>query len=348
MPSFLTRPARFASVHTERWTHAVPVVFPGVMLALMVALAAQFIADHHGAPAMLMALLLGMPLQFLSEEGKCVKGISFASSSILRLGVALLGARMSLELIQAIGFVYLSVAIVAMLATIGFGLLCARALGHGWRLGVLTAGSVAVCGASAAIAISAVLPKNEFSERNLIFTVIGVTLLSTVAMVTYPVLAQLLNMNEVQAGVFLGGAIHDVAGVVGAGFSSSQTTGEIATVVKLTRVAMLAPVVLLTVLIVHRYHADAVADGQKPTLLPGFLLGFIALAVLGSLGWLSSDVTAFLSDLSRWSLLVAIAAVGMKTAPRRILDVGRLAIVLIVAESIFIAGLMSGLVMWFS
>lgn len=320
-------------------------VFPGVLVAVLVALAAQFLSDHYGAPAMLMALLLGVPLHFLSEEGKCVPGIAFSVSFILRFGVALLGVRVSVELISAIGPHYIGLTIAGVFATILFGLVGARLLGRGWRLGLLTGGSVAICGASAAIAISAVLPKNEHSDRNLIFTVLSVTLLSTIAMIVYPPLARLWGMDEVQSGVFLGGTIHDVAQVVGAGFSSSQVTGEIATVVKLVRVSMLAPVVLLIALFVRRYYGAVAASGNKPSLLPGFVAGFILLAIIRSTGWLPPAVVELVNDISGWALLVAIAAVGMRTSLQKIMQVGGQAIVLIVAETIFIAALISAVIL---
>lgn len=316
-------------------------VFPGVLVAVLVALSAQFLSEHYGAPAMLMALLLGVPLHFLSEDGRCVRGIEFSVAFILRLGVALLGVRVSIELLTTIGPHYIALTIAGVFATIGFGLVGARFLGRGWRLGLLTGGSVAICGASAAIAISAVLPKNEHSDRNLIFTVLSVTVLSTLAMIVYPPLSILWGMNDVEAGVFLGGTIHDVAQVVGAGFSSSQETGEVATVVKLIRVSMLAPVVLLIAVYVQSYYGAQVSSGSRPPLVPVFLICFVALAIIRSTGWLPAMVIELVNDISGWALLVAIAAVGMRTSLQRIMQVGGQAIVLIVAETLFIAGLIS-------
>ena len=134
----------------------------------------------------------------------------------------------------------------------------------------------------------------------------------------------------------MGGTIHDVAQVVGAGFSISEETGEIATVVKLMRVSLLAPVVLILSLVL-RSHSSSSQDGKKPPLVPPFILAFLALAALNSLGLIPQVLANILSDISRWALLIAIAAVGMKTSLKSILDVGGQAIVLIVAETMFIA-----------
>lgn len=308
----------------------------GFLVSVVVAVAAQFLSEHYGAPAMLMALLLGIAFHFLSEEGACKPGIEFTARTVLRFGVALLGARISVELIVGLGPQLIFVVIAAVILTILFGFVAARVLGRGWRFGLLTGGSVAICGASAAMAISAVLPKNEHSERNLIFTVLSVTVLSTVAMIAYPILTEFFEFNDEVSGVFLGGTIHDVAQVVGAGFSVSNETGEVATLVKLIRVAMLAPVVLVISVLVRR-HAQGADDGKRPPILPFFVIGFLIFAALNSIGLIPGVVVDFLSSLSRWALLISIAAVGMKTSLKRILDVGGQAIALIVAETVFIA-----------
>ena len=309
----------------------------GFLVAAVIAAAAQFLSDHYGAPAMLMALLLGIAFHFLAEDGPCKPGIEFTARSVLRFGVALLGVRISAELMVGLGAELIGLVIAGVVLTILFGLAAARLLGRGWRFGVLTGGSVAICGASAAMAISAVLPKNEHSERNLIFTVLSVTVLSTVAMIAYPILTDTFAFNDEVSGVFLGGTIHDVAQVVGAGFSVSDEAGEVATLVKLIRVAMLAPVVLVISVLVRRNFASEM-DGKRPPVLPVFVIGFLVFAAFNSFGLIPDAVVSFLSSLSRWALLISIAAVGMKTSLRRILDVGGQAIALIVAETVFIAG----------
>ncbi|MCJ8323021.1 MAG: YeiH family putative sulfate export transporter [Rhizobiales bacterium] len=312
-------------------------LFPGLLVAVLVAITAQFIADHYGAPAMLMALLLGIALHFLSEEGPTVEGVQFAGSSLLRIGVCLLGARINVELISMLGFNFVMLIIAGVVITILFGWLIGLLFGADWRFAVLTAGSVAICGASAAIAISAVLPKTKGSERNLIFTILSVTVLSTIAMIGYPILTRFIGLDEITTGVFIGGTIHDVAQVVGAGFSISEETGEFATVSKLIRVSMLAPIVLILSIIVRLKTGSDQSHGKKAPLIPLFVLGFLALAAINSMGLLSHEVVEFINSISRWALLVAIAAIGMKTSLKRVMDVGSSAIILIVTETVFLA-----------
>ncbi|AMS44515.1 MULTISPECIES: YeiH family protein [Aminobacter] len=313
----------------------VQVYWPGLAVTAAVAIAAQFLSDHYGAPAMLMALLLGIAFHFLSEEGRCVAGIDFCAKKVLRIGVALLGMRISVDLLIGLGASTILLLVAAIAATILFGLAAAKLLGRGWRLALITSGSVAICGASAAMAIAAVLPKNEFSERNLIFTVLSVTVLSTLAMIFYPMIAQAIGLDARATGIFFGGTIHDVAQVVGAGFSVSPEAGETATLVKLIRVTMLAPVVLIFSL-ATRNVGSVGESGKRPPLLPGFVIAFLILAAINSFGLIPEAVSKVGMETSRWALLAGIVAVGMKTSLRRVLDVGGDAVALIVAETIFI------------
>lgn len=329
-------PARLSST-IQTFRISAKALFPGVAVSIIVAVTAQFLAEHYATPAMLLALLLGIAVSFLGEEGRTVPGVAFSARTLLRLGVALLGVRVSMMVLAGLGLPLILLTAGGVVATIGFGLLIARFFGHGWRFALLTAGSVAICGASAAMAIAAILPRDERSEQRLIFTVMGVTVLSTVAMIAYPILARFMEFDHIQAGVFLGGTIHDVAQVVGAGFSISEETGDTATLVKLIRVSMLAPVVLVASLMI-RSRLEAPSDGKQPPLLPGFVIAFIALAALNSFGLIPPALSDFLSACSRWLLLIAIAAVGMKSNLKQVLSVGGAAIALLIVETLFIAG----------
>ena len=206
--------------------------------------------------------------------------------------MALLGARMSVDLLIELGWVTdcsrrAGGRLHHPLRPVG-----ARLLGRGWRLGLLTGGSVAICGASAAMAIAAVLPRNEHSERNLIFTVLSVTVLVHIAMIVYPILCS-ARFRRRATGIFLGATIHDVAQVVGAGFSVSEESGKTATLVKLIRVALLAPVVLVFSLCdPARNGFQGRRRGKRPPLVPSFVLGFLALAALNSLAILPAAVSS--------------------------------------------------------
>jgi len=321
---------------------------PGLGVAVMVALAAQFVSDHYGVPVMLMALLFGMVLNFLGDEGPCRAGINAAAVTLLRIGVALLGFRVSLMLLVDLGWPVALLVIGAVCVTILAGLVLAPAFGHGWRFGLLSGGAVAICGASAAVAIAAILPRDEKSEERLVFTVAAVTLMSTVAMILYPIVVRTLGLPDTAAAVFLGASIHDVAQVVGAGFSVSPEVGETATAVKLMRVALLAPVLIIAVLAIRVFAADAAkAEGtRRPPILPWFVVAFLAASTASSIGFVPDAFIAATGTLSKWALVIAIAGVGLKTSLARIMQVGRGAAVLVIAETLLLAGLVIVTVGW--
>jgi len=330
----------FASISTvaSRWRGEFTQGWPGVLMSVVIAVAATFIADHRGGPTLLYALLLGMALNSVATEGRAKPGVDIAARRILRVGVALLGARITFEQIGGLGWFNGGLMVAGVVLTIVFGVGAAKALGLSRRLGVLTGGATAICGASAAIAIATILPRDERSERELVFTIAGVTVLSTLAMIVYPVLATMIGLDAQQTGVFLGGTIHDVAQVVGAGYSISPEVGDYAVLTKLLRVAMLLPVVTVISLAVrHRLQSRGETSTGDP-LLPPFLLAFVGLVIVGSLGLIPQPIGEALNDVARGCLVIAIAAVGLKTSPLEMKRVGPRAFALLGFEAVFLAG----------
>jgi uncharacterized integral membrane protein (TIGR00698 family) len=303
--------------------------FPGLILCVTIAAAASFLSDHYGGPALLFALLIGMAFNFLMEDGKAKPGVEFASKFVLRLGVGLLGIRITIQDIAAFGWETPVVVAGLVALTIGTGFVAARLFGRQWRFALMTGGAVAICGASATLAIAAVIPHNDKTERNVLFTVVAVTTLSTIAMVIYPVLFGALGFGDREVGFLIGATIHDVAQVVGAGYSVSDVAGDAATVIKLLRVAFL-PVVLMVVVIALRGHG---AGGKVP-LLPWFMILFIALSVFGSLVSLPPALTVPVEVASRAMLVTAIAALGVKTSLKAMLAVGSGHIWVVVTETL--------------
>lgn len=195
--------------------------------------------------APVIALLIGMVLHPIADRPTFTVGTTFAIKKVLRWAIALFGLKIALADILGLGLGTAFMVIVAMSATLASGVLFARLFGRGDLYGALAGGATAVCGASAALATASVLPHYKDRESDTAFTAITVNVLATVAMIAYPPLCDLLGFDHRTTGIFLGATIHDVAQVVGAGYAVSDTTGDIATVVKLFRVFMLLPVVLL-------------------------------------------------------------------------------------------------------
>jgi uncharacterized integral membrane protein (TIGR00698 family) len=303
--------------------------YSGLALAVTIALCAGFLSEHYGAPVMLFALLVGMAFNFLADHPKCAGGITFASKSLLRMGVALLGFRLSLGDVTAQGWEPVAVIIALVALTIASGALLAPLFKRKIAFGILTGGATAICGASAALAISAVMPKRDNLERDTLFTVVAVTTLSTVAMVLYPLLFSVLGFNDEQAGFLIGATIHDVAQVVGAGFSISDEAGNVATLTKLQRVLLL-PLVILAILMATRK-----SDGERVG-IPLFVIAFIVFMLINSTGVLPEAVVAFFVEASRWMLITAIAALGVKTSLGAMVNLGGNHIALVVAQTVFL------------
>jgi len=308
--------------------------WPGVAVAAVIALAATYISTSYGGPQLLYALFFGLAFHFLSEEPTCKPGIEFCSKTVLRTGVALLGAKITLAQIVSLGIAPIVTVICALVTTMLFGWGLSKWLGRPAAEGVLSGGAVAICGASAAMAIAAVLPHNKENEKFTLLTVVGITALSTTAMIVYPLLVKLIGLDATQAGVFLGGTIHDVAQVVGAGYLISNHTGEVATFVKLTRVACLVPAVL-TLSIIFKGRGGHADIGGQP-LVPVFLIVFVLLVIINSFGVIPPQVDAAINTASRACLVTAIAALGVKTSFQALAELGWRPVVMLVAETVWI------------
>jgi uncharacterized integral membrane protein (TIGR00698 family) len=294
---------------------------------------------------MLFALLLGLAMNFLSGDGPCAPGIDLMGRQVLRLGIALLGLRITVAQVAAIGWHPVIWTMLSVILTIAASMALARLMGFQSLFGLLSGAATAICGASAAPALSAVLPNHRMKERATLFTVVGISALSTLTMIVSPMLVHWVGLDAHAAGLFLGGTIHDVAQVVGAGYGMSRETGDVATLVKLLRIAMLLPVIVFTVMLTRAPGADGGDKGaERPPLLPRFALAFMALVAVNSTGWVPRTVTELADGLSRWCLVAAIAAIRMKTQLRELTNVGLKPVVLMVSKTLFLAILVLAIV----
>ena len=319
---------------------------PGILLTGALAAVASLLSARYGAPAMLMGLLLGMAFHYASGMTKVTAGTELMAGSALRVGVALLGARLAFSDLAQLGWQPIVFLMFAVGVTILSGMLCAQLMGVDRKLGVLTGGSVAICGASAAMAIASVLPATEERRRATLFTVIGVASLSTFAMIFYPLLGDTLGMDDKAMGFFIGATIHDVAQVVGAGYSVSSDAGDLAVMVKLFRVAMLIPVVAAIAFLLARAASRRESESRLPR-VPLFLLGFLAFFAANTVGVMPPPVVELLSTAASVLLLLAITALGIRTSLKEVLSIGFKPIILLCTETAVLAALVLGFLFWF-
>lgn len=286
-----------------------------------------------GLPPLILALIVGMAMRPVALQPVFAPGADFAARTVLRIGVALLGARLTVGQLVEAGPLPVLVAALSVAGTICFGAWAARWFGLSRDFGLLTGCSSGVCGAAAAAAASAVLPRHENSARDLAFTVMGVNFLSTVVMLAYPPMQAWLGFSGFEMGVFLGGAIHDVAQVAGAGQSMGpQVLGD-AVITKLLRVAFLLPAIIGIAWLVARSGAQA---GDARPAPPFFLFGFLALAGINSLGVIPPDAQKFLALASQFLIVTAIVALGMKTSLTALARIGLPPVLLLVAQTVFV------------
>jgi uncharacterized integral membrane protein (TIGR00698 family) len=314
---------------------AIRASWPGTAIAIVIALAASFVSASYGGPQLLYALFFGLAFHFLSQDAVCRPGIEFCSKTVLRTGVALLGAKITFAQIASLGFAPIAIVVGALVPTmlVGWGL--SKWLGRPVTEGILSGGAVAICGASAALAIAAVLPPTRENEKFTLLTVVGVTTLSTLAMIIYPLIVKLLGLSPTEAGIFIGGTVHDVAQVVGAGYLISSHTGDVATFVKLTRVACLVPVVLTLALIFST--KDGKTEIDTPPMVPVFLIGFVVLMMANSVGLIPAQAGGWINNASRACLVTAIAALGVKTSFQSLASLGWRPVLMLVADTVWIA-----------
>ncbi len=281
--------------------------YPGSALCVVLALAGSFLANHYGAPALVLVLLLGFGFASQAADTRLQPGVEFCSRQVLRIGIALLGARIGVEQLMTVGSLPLLVVLTCTPIIIGSALLLGQWLGLP-RMQSLVAGvAVAICGVSAAVAVAAVIPHGKLEDRRLLGVVVGVTALGTLSMLALPPLFSLLGYSDPETGLLLGASIHDVAQAAGAGYLVSDTAGDIATLTKLLRVALLAPLILLLGALLNRNRTGKAEH-------PWFLLGFVALFAMNGLGWLPEDLRHALASTSQACLLVTMAALGMRTS----------------------------------
>lgn len=314
----------------------------GLVLAGAIAALAKLLDAGGFGAALLFALLLGMLARPLALQPHAAGGVDFSAKHLLAIAVALLGVRLTVGDIVAIGFTPAVVVIAALALTFAGGLFAARILGLSANVGVIAAAGTVFCGATAAAAIASILPKTDNLERDTALVIAGVIGLSAIAMIVYPLVAIFLGFDELHAGVFLGGSIHNVPQAVAAGMTISESAGDTATLTKLFRVSLLAPFLLGLAVAVRRPQRAHLASIE----LPWFVVAFAIFVAIASFGIVPSAVKSILTSISAWLMLIAVAAIGMKTSLEAMATVGTRVLLLLIVNSFVLAILLASAIRW--
>ncbi len=305
---------------------------PGLLVAGLATMAAATLTSRYGAPLTLMSLLIGLALNFLSADSRLTPGLTLAARELLRWAIVLVGARITFAQIVALGPEALVMVVITIAATIATGAVVARAMGFTTPFGILSGGAVAICGGSAAMALSATLGESRVRQAELTLVLVGISAMSSLAMVLYPPVAHALHFSDAQAGYFLGGSVHDVAQALGSGYAFSPAAGETATIVKLARVAMLAPV-LAVIALLFPAKLEVTGGARKAALVPWFVVGFFAVAGVNSTGIIPVQVSALAAETAAVMLAVSVAATAIRSPLAEILKSGPRPLVAVAASS---------------
>lgn len=298
-------------------------MFPGLAICGVAAAAAAWLSEHYGFPIILLGLLIGLSLNFIARDPRTHPGLDFASRTCLRVGIVILGLQVTVGQITALGAAPFLALLVVMAVTFFAGIAGARMVTQSRYAGMLAGGSTAICGASAALALYGVIGKERLSQAQFALTLVGVSLASAFAMSVYPALASELALTDRQAGFLIGASIHDVAQAIGGGYAFSDAAGSYATIVKLARVALLAPVVVLVSLMLRDKTGEGAAQPLwKRLSLPWFITGFLATVVLNSLITVPEPISHYALVSSKGLLLLAVTATAMRSRMDLLLDMG--------------------------
>jgi uncharacterized integral membrane protein (TIGR00698 family) len=293
---------------------------PGLILVLAIAVVARILSVFlpPAVNAVIIAILLGLLIRnTVTVPASFQPGIKFALQRLLRLAIILLGIRLSFGEVISIGAQSLIIIVAAMAVALLVTYLGGRLLKLPARMALLIGVGTAVCGNSAIIATAPVI---KAEEQEVSFSVATITLFGTLAVFLYPAIGFALGLSDSVFGTWAGVAVNDTSQVVATSFAYSDEAGRVATVVKLTRNALMAPVIVLIGLYWARSTARAMsASGlaskelKLTKIFPYFVLGFVGMALLNTLGVFPAPVVSAVNDVSGFLILMALAGVGLGT-----------------------------------
>lgn len=293
-------------------------IIPGFLASLILAILAKKIESLlpvHLIGASVIALLSGMLIRSFFAPKILKSGLKFTSKKVLKFAIILLGASLSVNVILSVGKMSLLVMVFTLLTCFGGGYFIGRALGLNWKLSNLISAGTGICGGSA---IAAIAPVIDAEDSDIAYAISATFLFDVAMIILFPIMGHALGLSDMAYGLWAGTAVNDTSSVVAAGYAFSEAAGDYATMVKLTRTLSIIPTVLVFTFVNLRLKRknNETADGKKVNVLklfPWFIVGFLLLAALNSLGFIPSDVSASLKSLSKLLMITALAAIGLNT-----------------------------------
>ncbi len=287
-------------------------IVPGLLLTTLIAgiaLGFDRLTDLHTLNPLLIAVLLGIGWRQWGVVPAAYRpGIKFAMKRVLRLAVILLGLRLSLAEVLAVGPWGLGLVTIGTVSTFYLTCWLGKCLGVNPRLAQLIAAGTSICGASAVVATNTVV---EGSEEDMTYAIATITGFGTLAMLTYPLVGTLLQLSPSAFGIWCGASVHEVAQVIATAFQNGDLSGQVATVTKLSRVLLIVPIILS---LGWQTHGPSQANQPaRPLPIPWFVLFFCLLVGVNSLGLVAAPIKAVVLSGNQVLLCMALVAMGLET-----------------------------------
>ena len=267
--------------------------------------------------ASIIALFLGTMINSFFHPDWLKPALKFTSKKVLKIAIVLLGASLSVNTIMSVGKMTFFVMIFTFAMCFGGGYFIRKLFGLNWKLSNLISAGTGICGGSA---VAAIAPVIDADDKDIAFAMSSTFLFDMVMVALYPIMGRLLGMSDIAFGIWAGTSVNDTASVVASGYAFSEAAGDFATMVKLTRTIAIIPTVLVFAYIgtrIKQKEMQTESGGQKVNLLkiiPWFIGGFLALAVLNSIGCIPVEVSGIIKNVSKFLMVTALAAIGLGTS----------------------------------
>lgn len=295
-------------------------LLPGILASLLIAAIAKYLESLlpiHVIGASVIALFIGMIINSFLKTKVLTPGLKFTSKKILKFAIILLGASLSIRVILDVGKLSLAVMVFTLLTCFGGGYFIGKALGLNWKLSNLISAGTGICGGSA---IAAIAPVIDADDTDIAYAISATFLFDMAMILLFPIMGRALGLSDMAYGLWAGTAVNDTSSVVAAGYAYSEGAGDFATMVKLTRTLSIIPTVLTFAFINLRLkRKNNIATNGKSAvnvwgLFPWFIVGFVALAALNSLGFIPANISAIAKNVSKFLMVTALAAIGLGTS----------------------------------
>ncbi|UYP01160.1 YeiH family protein [Oceanotoga sp. DSM 15011] len=287
---------------------------PGLIICFFTAIFSFYLGEKiplvGGA---IFALMFGILLNLIFHfDDKYLKGISFTSKKVLKFSIVLLGFGLNIKQVLEVGKISLIVMIFTLSAAFGFGWLFGKLFDMNWKLSSLISAGTGVCGGSAIAALSPVI---EAEDSDVTYAMSATFIFDIVMILLFPIMGKMLSMSDLSYGLWAGTAVNDTSSVVAAGYAFSDKAGEFATIVKLTRTLSIIPITIIFSYINQKKKSQESRSGSFniKKIFPYFIIFFILAAIFNSIGFVSTDLSVNLVKVSKFLMIMALSAIGLKT-----------------------------------